>query len=134
MKGIATCEDCEVKVTVYRFTGSQGFFRVPKKWCEECDLLVYLVEKTVKELGIESKTKITVKPWFLWWWQALLTHFAWHAPILIINGKLISHGIVPSKQNLIKALTKMSFKQQNLPEYESILSLIFKRKDENYEK
>lgn len=102
MKGIVTCEDCEVEVTIYRFTGSQGFFLVPKKWCEECDLLIATVKKTINELGIETKTQLTVKPWFLWWWQPLLTHFAWHAPILIINGKLISQGIVPDKQTLNK--------------------------------
>lgn len=105
MKGIVTCQDCPINITIYRFTGNQGFFSVPKKWCEECDLLVRLVEKTVKELGIESKTKITIKPWFLWWWQSLFLYFAWHAPILIINGKLVNQGIIPSKQNLIKALT-----------------------------
>lgn len=104
MKGIATCENCPIEVTIYRFTGSQGFFSVPKKWCEECDLLVAIVKKTINELGIETKTQLIIKPWFLWWWQPLLTHFAWHAPILIINGELISQGKVPSKETLIKAL------------------------------
>lgn len=106
MKGIATCQDCEFNIRIYRFTGNQGFFKIPKKWCEECDLLIRLVKKTVKELDIESKTKITIKPWFLWWWQSLFLYLAWHAPILTINGKLISQGIVPKKDILIKALTR----------------------------
>lgn len=106
MKGITTCRDCEIFITIYRFTGRQGFFSIPKKWCEECDLLISMVKQTVEELGIESKTKITVRPWFLWWWQPLFAHFAWHAPILVINGKLISQGIVPSKENLIKTLNQ----------------------------
>lgn len=104
MKGIATCEDCEFNIVIYRFTGSQGFFRVPQKWCKECDLLITMVKNTINELGIETKTQLTVKPWFLSWWQPLLTHFAWHAPILIINGKLISQGEVPNKETLIKTL------------------------------
>ncbi len=104
MKGIVSCQDCPINITIYRFTGSQGFFSVPKKWCEECDLLVALVKKTIFELGIEDKTKLTVKPWFLWWWQPLLINFAWHAPILIINGNLISQGMVPEKNFLTKAL------------------------------
>lgn len=103
MKGIATCEDCQFDITIYRFVGSQGFFSVPKKLCEECDFLVAMVKKTIEDLGIESKTQITIKPWFLWWWQPLSAHFAWHAPILIINGKLISQGIVPDKKTLIRA-------------------------------
>jgi len=56
MKGIATCKDCEFYITIYRFSGKQGFFSIAKKWCEE-------------------------------------------------YGKLISQGIVPSKETLIKALT-----------------------------
>lgn len=107
MKGIVTCEDCQFNITIYRFTGSQGLFSVPKKWCKECDLLVAIVKKTINELGIEDKTRLTVKPWFLWWWQPLLTHFAWHAPILIINGKLISQGTVPDKKALIKAFDEI---------------------------
>lgn len=106
MKGIATCEDCEFNITIYRFTGNQGLFSVPKKWCEECDLLVEMVKKTISELGIEDKTRLSIKPWFLWWWQPLFFYFVWHTPILIINGRLISQGIVPNKETLIKALTQ----------------------------
>lgn len=105
MKGITTCEDCPIKVTIYRFTGSQGFFRIPKKWCQECDLLVSLVRKTISDLGLEDKVSLTIKPWWLWWWEPLFLYFAWHAPILVINGKLISQGIVPDKETLLKVLT-----------------------------
>lgn len=106
MRGITTCEDCQFNITIYRFTGNQGLFRVPKKWCEECDLLVDLVKKTIKELGIEDKTQLTIKPWFLWFWQPLFTNLAWHAPILIINGKLVSQGILPDKKTITQALTQ----------------------------
>ncbi|MBI2018590.1 hypothetical protein HYS96_02675 [Candidatus Daviesbacteria bacterium] len=104
MRGIATCQDCPINITIYRFTGSQGFFSIPKKWCEECDLLVELVKKTVSSLRLENKTKLTIKPWFPWFWQPLLTNLAWHAPILTINGRLISQGIVPDKHIFTKAL------------------------------
>lgn len=104
MKGITTCQDCPINITIYRFTGSQGFFSVPKKWCEECDLLVAMVKKTVKDLGFQNQTKLEIKPWFLWWFKPLLTNLAWHAPILIVNGKLISQGILPSQQTLTRAL------------------------------
>lgn len=104
MKGIVSCQDCPINITIYRLTGSQGFFSIPKNWCEECDLLVVLVKKTISELRFESKTQLTIKPWFLWWWQPFLINLAWYAPILIVNGKLISQGILPSKEALIKAL------------------------------
>lgn len=105
MKGIVTCEDCRFDITIYRVTGRQGLFSVPKKWCEECDLLISMVEQTVEELGVESETKITVRPWFLWWWQPLFLNLAWHAPILIINRRLISQGIVPDQDTLVSVLS-----------------------------
>ncbi len=104
MRGIATCQDCPINITIYRLTGNQGFFSVPNKWCEECDILVRMVKNTIKDLEIEDKTKLTIRPWFPWFWQPLLINLAWHAPILTINGKLISQGIVPNKHTLIKTL------------------------------
>ncbi|MBI3109842.1 hypothetical protein HYZ06_02260 [Candidatus Daviesbacteria bacterium] len=65
-----------------------------------------LVKNTVRDLGIEDKTKLTIRPWLPWFWQPLLINFAWHAPILTINGKLISQGIVPDKLALTKALSE----------------------------
>lgn len=61
MKGIVTCDDCQFYIAIYRFIGSQGFFKIPKKWCDECDLLVALVKKTINELGIETKPQLTIK-------------------------------------------------------------------------
>lgn len=107
MKGILTCEDqdCLHFITIYRFSGNQGLFRIPDKWCKECDVLVSLVRKTVFELGLEKRVCLIIKPWFSWWWEPLLKHFAWHAPILVIDGKVISQGIVPDKKKLINALS-----------------------------
>lgn len=106
MKGIITCEDCEFDVAIYRFTDKQGLFTIPKNWCVECDLLIAAVKKTISDLGIDDKAELIIKPWFIWWWQPLFTHFAWHAPILTINGKLISQGVVPSQKYLIQAFAK----------------------------
>lgn len=104
MKGIAACQDCPIDITIYRFTGNQGLFRIPQKWCGECDLLVAMVKQTVQELGLEDQTKLEIKPWFLWWFKPLFKQLAWHAPILIINGKLISQGILPDKKIITYAL------------------------------
>lgn len=128
MKGIVTCEDCEFDISIYRFTGRQGLFSVPKKWCEECDLLILMVKQTVEGLRIKSKTKITIKPWWLWWWQPLFLYFAWHAPILVINGKLISQGVVPNKENLIKTLQNV-LQTTEVTRNKSILSLNVKERN-----
>ena len=90
----------KVQITIYRFSGKQGLFTIPKDWCPECDLLVDMVQDVVKELGMEEKVDLKIRPWFPWMWFVFLRYFAWHAPILVINGKLISQGIVPERQRV----------------------------------
>lgn len=93
-------------VVIYRFTGRQGFFKVPAKWCKECDLLVDQTKKTIAELGLENRIRLKILPWWLWFWKPLISHFAWHAPILVINDKLASQGVLLEKGKLIEALRR----------------------------
>lgn len=96
------------KIIIYRFTGRQGFFTVPKKWCEECDLLLLLVKNITKSDEFKDNTRLIVRPWFLWFWHPLLRYGSFHAPMLIINKKLISAGIVPTHEKVISALKENS--------------------------
>jgi len=91
-------------IIIYRFSGRQGFFSVPEKWCEECDLLINLVKSILKEKGLEKSTELVIRPWFLWFWLPLLKYGTLHAPILVVNGKVISKGIVPKKEDVLKFL------------------------------
>ncbi len=92
-----------VRVTIYRITGKQLFFRVPDKVCVECDLSVAIVHWVVKELQAEDKVKITIKPWINNLINCLL-RWSWHPPVVTINGKRFSQGIVPDKARLTHAL------------------------------
>lgn len=87
-------------VTVYPFTGKQLFFRVPDSWCRECDLTVHAVEDAI---GGDQRFELRVKPW----WNNLigaLRRGGWHAPVVTIDGKLFSQGIVPDVTRLRTAL------------------------------
>ena len=94
----------EIQIAIYPMTGKQGLFFVPEEWCKECDLVISLVQDVIKELNLGDKVDIKIRPWFLWAWLPLFRYFAWHPPILIINGKLISQGIVPGKEQVIDAM------------------------------
>ncbi len=93
-----------VHIIIYRITGKQLFFRIPEKVCEECDLSVAIVRRVVEELGAQDKIKVTVKPWInnligcLFWWS-------WHPPVVTINGKRFSQGVVPNKAHLLNTLS-----------------------------
>ena len=92
------------KIIIYRFSGKQGFFTIPKKWCEECDLLIHQVHAVLQEQKIAGEVELIVRPWFLWFWAPLFKYGSFHAPMLIINGRLISAGIVPDKEKIVNAL------------------------------
>lgn len=93
-------------IIIYRFSGRQGFFSIPKKWCEECDLIINLVKRIIKSNNLEQSTDLVVKPWFLWFWEPLFRHGTLHAPMLIVNNKLVSAGTVPKKEDVLKYIKK----------------------------
>ena len=92
------------KITMYRYTGRQGFFTIPEKWCEECNLTFNLINNILDEQGIRDSTELKIRPWWLFWFIPLLRYGSFHSPQLIINGKLISAGVVPAKQDVLAAL------------------------------
>ena len=93
-------------IVIYRFSGKQGFFSIPDKWCEECDLLINLVKNVLKSNNLENSTELIIKPWFLWFWLPLFRYGTFHAPILVVNNKVVSKGIVPNKEDVLKFLNR----------------------------
>lgn len=91
-------------VVVYRYTGRQGWFTIPAKWCEECDLLLSLVEDVIVKHSLSEAVRLVVRPWWIWWLVPLLRYGSFHAPQLIIDGKLISAGVVPAREAVERAL------------------------------
>lgn len=92
-----------IHVIIYRVTGKQLFFNVPDKVCEECDLSVGIIRSVVKELGVEGEAEIVVKPWLNNIISCLLWR-SWHPPVVTINGKRFSQGIVPNRTQLLDTL------------------------------
>lgn len=89
-----------IVVTVYPITGKQLFFRVPDSWCRECDLTVRVVEDAIDG---DQRFELRIKPW----WNNLvdaLRRGGWHAPVVTIDGKLFSQGVVPDVTRLRAAL------------------------------
>jgi hypothetical protein len=95
-----------IKLTIYRFTGWQGLFKIPESWCLECDLLVRATQQAIQAAYAEESAELTIRPWFPWFWRPLLWNRAWHAPILTVNGRLVSAGIVPPVEEIAEAIRK----------------------------
>jgi hypothetical protein len=90
-------------VTVYPITGRQlGPLSIPHRFCEECNLTISLVRRVVAELGRED-IEVVVKPWLRHALDAL-RRGGWHAPVVTIDGKVFSQGLVPDAAALRKSL------------------------------
>ncbi len=88
------------EITVYPFAGRQLFFRIPDSWCEECDVTLRLVNDVATEIG---DIDVRIKPWFNHLFDAL-KRGGWHAPVVTIDGKVFSQGVVPDEAKLRLAL------------------------------
>jgi hypothetical protein len=93
-----------VEVKVYVITGRQLFFTVGRSTCEECDLTVEAVRMAFRGLeGIPVSFKIEA------WLNKLpfaLSKGAYHPPITLVDGKVISQGIVPDVEDVRLAIVK----------------------------
>ena len=91
----------QIEITIYRITGKQFFMNVPDRLCEECELTVRQVKTVLRELGLEGdkRVKLVIKPWVENMGEALALG-GWHAPVLVINRKIFSQGIVPKQPQL----------------------------------
>ncbi len=87
-------------VTVYPMTGRQLFITVPHAICEECDLTVRLVQRVASDL---PHVEVRIKPWFNNLFDAL-RRGGWHPPVVTIDGKVSTQGIVPDEATLRRAL------------------------------
>ncbi len=108
----SSARDREVEVTVYRVTGRQLFFNVSRSVCEECDLTVAAVARAIKELdGVGVNFR--VKAWLNNLPVALL-HGAYHPPVLLVNGRVVSQGVVPAVEEIKRAILRRR-NQEPLP-------------------
>ena len=96
--------DAATIVTVYPMTGRQLFFNVPHAICEECDLTVRLVQRVASDL---PHVEVRIKPWFSYLFDAL-RRGGWHPPVVTVNGRITTQGVVPDEDELRRALVRAS--------------------------
>lgn len=101
-----------IKVTLYRWAGQFGPFKV-KIPCGECTLTKDILEDTfVNELS-DVPITLKIKDWLSCWWEPL-KYGAWHAPIVIVEGKVVSQGEALNRGVLIQAIVSEWSKRDSL--------------------
>ena len=92
----------EIKITIYRISGKQLFFNVDPAYCRECDMTVNVVERALGELA-GVRAKLEVKPWINYLAVSIFRG-GYHPPVLLVDGKIISQGVVPTREEVKKAI------------------------------
>ena len=91
-----------VKVTLYRWAGAWGPFRV-KIPCGECSLTKDVIADVVEtELG-DVPVEVDTRDWLTEWWKPL-PRGGWHAPIVMVEGRIVSQGAALNRGVLTQAV------------------------------
>jgi glutaredoxin len=91
-----------VKVTLFRWAGSWGPFRI-KIPCGECALTKDVIRDTLKHELAGVTVDLEIQDWLTQWWRPLIKG-GWHAPIVMVEGRVISQGSALNRGVLTEAV------------------------------
>lgn len=91
-----------IKISVFRWAGSWGPFSI-KIPCGECALTKDIIADTIEHELSGIRVELEMHDWLSEWWKPLLKG-GWHAPIIIVDGKVISQGAALNRGKLTQAV------------------------------
>jgi glutaredoxin len=95
-------DNAPVKVTLYRWAGSWGPFKVSIP-CGECALTADVIQDTLDNELAGVPVELQTLDWLSNWWKPLGA-FGWHAPIVMVEGKVVSQGHALNRGLLTEAV------------------------------
>ncbi|MCH9808421.1 MAG: glutaredoxin [Alphaproteobacteria bacterium] len=101
-----------VKITVYRWAGQWGPFKV-KIPCGECALTTDVLKDTFENELAGVPVELDVREWLTEWYRPI-TKGGWHAPIVMVDGKVVSQGEALNRGVLTQAVTDVHAKRAPL--------------------
>jgi len=91
-----------VKVTLFRWAGALGPFKVNIP-CGECSLTLDVIKDTF-DTDLEGiPVELDVRDWLSEWWKPLFKG-GWHAPIVMVEGRLINQRQALNRGVLTEAI------------------------------
>lgn len=105
-----------VTITLYRWAGSWGPFEISIS-CGECALTHDVIADTMINELADIAVDLQVRDWLSHWWKPLKKR-GWHAPIVMVEGRVISQGAALNRglltQAVIEAYAKTSVVEHSL--------------------
>lgn len=94
-----------VTITVFRWAGQWGPFKV-KIPCGECALTLDIIADTLANELVGVPVKLDVRAWLSEWWKPLQLFplKGWHAPIVLVDGEIVSEGEALNRGLLTQAV------------------------------
>ena len=102
-----------IKIQVYRWAGAWGPFKVSIP-CGECSLTKDVIQDTIDNELDGIPVELEMRDWLSEWWKPLLKG-GWHAPIVIVEGKIISQGRALNRGLLTEAVIDAYAKKSAIP-------------------
>ena len=102
----------KVRITVYRWAGAWGPFRVQVP-CGECALTRDVITDTLGDELAGIPVELEERDWLSCWWQPLLAG-GWHAPIVMVEGRVISQGNALNRGVLAQAVIEANARKAEL--------------------
>jgi glutaredoxin len=93
-----------VKVTFYRWAGACGPFRV-KTPCGECELTADVIDDALENELRDLAVHVEVRDWLSVWWRPLAAG-GWHAPIVMVDDRVVSQGRVLNRGMFQEAVVR----------------------------
>ncbi|EGG98101.1 Glutaredoxin [gamma proteobacterium IMCC2047] len=93
-----------VTIILYRWAGAWGPFKVSIP-CGECTLTRDIISDTIKHELAGIGVELQVYDWLSCWWRPLQKG-AWHAPIVMVDGRVISQGAALNRGVLTQAVAE----------------------------
>ncbi len=102
----------KVKITVFKWAGSWGPFKI-KIPCGECALTENIIRDTMANELADIPVELDEREWLTEWWKPL-TKGGWHAPIVMVEGKVISQGMALNRGLLTQAVIEHHSSQSTI--------------------
>lgn len=93
-----------VRIDLYRWAGRFGPLQV-KTPCGECLLTEDIVADVLQKELRDVPTELGVHDWLSVWWRPLLRG-GWHAPIVTVDGRVVSQGVALNRGVLTQAVVE----------------------------
>jgi len=101
-----------VEIILFRWAGSWGPFKIQVP-CGECSLTSDIILDTLGHELADVPVHLDIRDWLSEWWRPLLKG-GWHAPIVLVNGRVIAQGSALNRGILSQAVIETHAAQHPL--------------------